>query len=98
MQHENEITHYPDGSIEYECRYVGDINIRIQYRKNGTIEYKATRKYVNGRWRYHNENGPAWEEYDDAGSLECVEFFWEGNRITHQEFLIKTSKLGKGLY
>lgn len=55
-----------------------------------TIIYQ---KFINDQWYFHREDGPA-ANWGDGTKV----YFLEGHRYPEEEFLAKTTKLGKIIY
>lgn len=65
-------------------------DIFVLKTKKGTVGYQ---KYMNGVWVFHRMDGPAIVMHDGKS-----EYYIDGEELTEERYLAKTSKLGKILY
>jgi hypothetical protein len=78
----------PGGSYKFLMK--GTIEVADRYVPT---TYSVYEKLIDGEWLAHREDGPAVvsEEYEN-------DFFIDGEYYEKEEFLIRTTKLGRILY
>lgn len=81
-----------DGDLNREVHPDGKI-VYTKFIESGTESNRPTRS----GWYFHREDGPAVEGFNKQG-IKYSNYYIDGYHYSEQEFLTRTSKLGKILY